>query len=168
MLLALTGTPGTGKSTVARILRKKGYRVIALNRVIRRRKLVSGFDRKRKSWIVDLKKVERYLRNFENKKKSEIVILDSHISHLLSVDFAIVLRCSPAELEKRLKAKRWAKEKIRENVEAEMIDLIAAEAEEKLGKKRVVEINTTGKPPEKIAEEVEKLVKKWREKFERA
>ncbi len=167
MLLALTGTPGTGKSTVARILRKRGYRVIALNRVIRKRKLVSGFDRKRGSWIADFKKIERYLQNLR-KGKGKIVILDSHLSHLLSVDFAIVLRCSPAELEKRLEAKHWPREKIRENVEAEMIDLIAVEAEEKLGGKRVAEIDTTGKPPEKIAEEIEKIVKKWKEKFERA
>ncbi len=157
MLIALTGTPGTGKSSVARILRKKGYRVIALNRVIAKRKLVSGFDRRRKTWIVDLKGVEEYLQNL--RKGKGIVILDSHISHLLSVDFAIVLRCFPEELEKRLKKKRWSREKIRENVEAEMIDLIAVEAEERLGRKKVFEIDTTGKTPEEVAKEVEKIVK---------
>ncbi len=162
MLIALTGVPGTGKSTVAKFIRKKGYKVIALNRVIVRRKLVKGFDKKRKSWVVDSKKVENHLRKLRNKYENKILILDSHISHLLNVDFAIVLRCSPEELEKRLKAKRWTKRKIRENVEAEMIDLIAIEAEERLGRKRVVEIDTTGKPPEKIAEEIEKIVQKWK------
>ncbi len=157
MLIALTGTPGTGKSTVAKILRKKGYRVISLNRVIISRKFVRGFDKKRKSWIVDFKKVQNYLEDME--KKYSLLILDSHISHLLDIDFAIVLRCSPEELERRLKRKRWNREKIRENVEAEMIDLIAIEAEEKLGKGKVYEIDTTKRSPEKVCEEIERILK---------
>lgn len=159
MLIALTGTPGVGKSTVARILRKKGYKVVALNRVIVKRKLVKGFDEKRKSWIVNLKKVERYLKELANKNKNKIIVIDSHISHLLNVDFAIVLRCSPKELEKRLKKKRWPEQKIRENVEAEMIDIIAVETEERLGKENMIEIDTTRKKPEEVAKKVEIILK---------
>lgn len=95
------------------------------------------------------------------RKKHTLLILDSHISHLLNVDFAIVLRCSPEELEKRLKKKRWSKEKIRENIEAEMIDLIAVEAEEKLGKERVYEIDTTKKSPEEAVKKMEKVLEKF-------
>lgn len=159
MIIALTGTPGVGKSTVARILRKKGYKVLALNRVIIKRKLVKSFDKKRKSWVVDLEKIEKYLEKVENKNK--IIILDSHISHLLNVDFTIVLRCSPHELEKRLRKKRWKKEKIQENVEAEIIDLISLEAEQKLGKNKIIEIDTTGKSPEEVSREIEKILKKF-------
>ena len=159
MIIALTGTPGTGKSTVAKLLRKKGYKVISLNRVIVSRKLVTGFDEKRKSWIADFEKIEKYLDRM--RKKHTLLILDSHISHLLNVDFAIVLRCSPEELEKRLKKKRWSKEKIRENIEAEMIDLIAVEAEEKLGKERVYEIDTTKKSPEEAVKKMEKVLEKF-------
>ncbi len=154
MLIALTGTPGTGKSSVARFLRKKGYRVISLNRIIVREKMVKSCDEKRKSWIVDMKRLEKYVENLKKKYPEKTIILDSHISHLLPVDFVIVLHCSPDELEKRLKKKRWRKEKIRENVEAEMIEVIAVEAEEMLGKERVVEIDTTSKTPEEVCKEI--------------
>ena len=30
-VVAITGTPGTGKTTVAEILRKRGYRVFSVN-----------------------------------------------------------------------------------------------------------------------------------------
>jgi len=166
MLVALTGTPGTGKSSVAKILRKKGYKVIALNRVILKRKLIKGFDKKRKSWIVDIKKAERYLKEVEKKNKNKIIVIDSHISHLLNVDFAIILRCSPEELEKRLKKKRWPKQKIIENVEAEIIDVIPVEAEENLGKENIVEIDTTRKKPEEIAKQVEIILKNLDKKKE--
>ncbi len=160
MLIALTGTPGTGKSTVARLLRKKGYKVISLNRIIVRKKMVKGYDEKRKSWIVDMKKLEKYVEILKKKYPEKTIILDSHISHLLPVDFAIVLRCSPDELEKRLKKRHWRKEKIRENVEAEMVEVIAVEAEEMLGKERAVEIDTTSKTPEEVCKEIIEVLSK--------
>jgi adenylate kinase len=161
LIIALTGTPGTGKSSVAKLLRKK-FRVIDLNRLIVRKKFFKAYDKKRKCWVADLKKVEKYLK--ERLKESEDVIIESHLAHLLSprlIDIVIVLRCKPEELEKRLKRKKWNSEKIRENVEAEMIDLIAIEAE-KLHEK-VFEIDTTSSSLKKIAKEIEKIIKREHE-----
>ncbi len=155
MLIALTGTPGTGKTTVAKLLKKMGYRVVHLNIVVKKEKLYKGFDEKRKSYIVDLKKVGKYIKKLKNES---VVILDSHISHLLDVDYVIVLRCDPSVLEKRLKKRRWKKEKIRENVEAELVEVIPFEVEERFGD-RFVEIDTTRKKPETVAKEIKKILK---------
>ncbi len=159
MFVALTGTPGTGKTTVGKCLKKKGFEVVFLNSIVKRNKLYKGFDKKRGSYIVDLKKVERYLKKkYGNTEK--IVILDSHISHLLDsiVDFVIVLRCEPEELEKRLKKRKWKKEKIRENVEAEMVDVIVVEVEDLYGK-NFVEINTSKKDLDEVCKKVERVLK---------
>ena len=48
-------------------------------------------------------------------------------------------------LQKRLEQKGWKKEKIRENVDAESIDVILCEAVEFFNKEDIFEINTTKK-----------------------
>lgn len=152
-MIALTGTPGTGKTNVAKILKDK-FTVIDLNKIIKKEKLYSGYDRKRKTYIADLKKIEKFLR----KINKENLIIDSHLSHLLPknlIDIVIVLRCEPEELKKRLKRKRWNKNKTQENYEAELIGLISFEAKKH---KKVLEIDTTNKKPEKVAKIIERLL----------
>jgi len=162
-IIALTGTPGTGKSGAAEILKKKGFAVIELNSEIKKRKLYSGYDRKRKTYVADMKKVEKFLKKElkSEKYKSKTAIMDSHLSHLLPssiVNTAIVLRCKPAVLEKRLKRKGWNAEKIRENVESEIIGLIEYEARKKHGK--VFVIDSTRLAAEQVARKIKKQMTK--------
>ncbi len=151
MIIALTGTPGCGKTRVAKLLAKTRFVHIDLNKLIAKEKLYSGWDKKRKTWIADIDKVEKFIKA-EIKKYGRSVVIDSHISHLLPasfVDIVVVLRCDPQELEKRLKRKRWNKNKVQENCEAELIGLILFEARKK--HKKVLEIDTTGRTPKQVA-----------------
>ncbi len=154
MIIALSGTPGCGKTSVAKILKKK-FAVIDLNRLVVRKKLYAGYDKKRKTWIADIDKVEKFIKNEIKKYGKKAVLIDSHLSHLLPasiIDIVIVLRCDPKELEKRLKKKKWSNEKIRENVEAEIIGLISWEAKQR--HKNVFEIDTTGRTAEQVAQKL--------------
>lgn len=163
LVIALTGTPGTGKSRTAGLLERHGFAIINLNAEIKKRKLYSCYDRKRKTYVADLKKVGRFLINelkserYDNKS----VMIDSHLSHLLSprlIDAVVVLRCEPAELEKRLKKRKWGAEKIRENVESEIIGLIEYEARKK--HKKVFAIDTTKLNPEQVAGKIMNVLRK--------
>lgn len=161
-IIALTGTPGTGKTAVSRILKKKGFAVIDLNSEIRKRKLYSAYDRKRKTYVADFGKIERFLKKElkQEKYENKTIIIDSHLSHLLPsriVDFVVVLRCESAELERRLSERGWSAEKIRENAEAEIIGLIEYEARKKHGK--VFAVDATRLEPEQAAEKIKKLLK---------
>lgn len=134
VIIALTGTPGTGKTSVGRELARKGWLHLELNKLIGKEKLYSSWDKKRKTWIVDEGKIKKFVENFFNKNKEKNIVIDSHISHILpaKIFFAVfVLRCEPKILAARLKRKKWSKEKIRENVEAEIIGLIEWEARRK-------------------------------------
>jgi adenylate kinase len=56
-------------------------------------------------------------------------------------DLVVVLRCRPSVLEKRLLAREWPLAKVRENVEAEALDVILVEAVE--SSVETVEVDTT-------------------------
>ena len=72
-----------------------------------------------------------------------------HLAHLLPVDRAVVLRCHPRELDRRLRARGDVPEARRANVIAEAIDLVASEARAELGS--VEELDTTDRAPELVA-----------------
>jgi len=55
----------------------------------------------------------------------------------------VILRCFPDELGRRLSSKGWKKGKIRENVEAEILDVILCESLENIGRDDIFEIDTT-------------------------
>jgi adenylate kinase len=134
MKLALTGTPGTAKSTVAGLV-DAGFKVIRVNDLIRDGYSL-GFDEERGCLIADIHRMSKYVESLEGD-----YIVEGHTSHLLPVDVVVVLRASPAALRERLKARGWSPEKVRENVEAEALDVILVEAME--GHKKVYEIDTT-------------------------
>ncbi len=138
MRIAITGTPGTGKTEISKKLAKKtGYKLMELNKIIRKEKLYDSYDRKRKSYVVDTKKLNRYFK----KVKDGDLIIDSHLSHFLrNIDMVIVLRCNPGVLRKRLEKKRWGKAKIEENMEAELISVISWEARQR--HKKVFDVDT--------------------------
>lgn len=148
IFVALTGTPGTGKTSVAKQLRKLGYNVIDLNHIIEKNNYILGKDKERNTIIVDLDRLKKYIKRIKQKTKAELIFLDGHLSHFLSVEVVIVLRCEPDKLKERLKKKRYPKGKIEENAEAEMLDVILIEA---VGlHKKVFEINTTDRDANEV------------------
>ncbi len=140
MVIIITGTPGTGKTTLAKkIAKEKCYTHIDVNKIIDREKLSEGYDKLRKSKIIDTKKLNKSLIKLIKENKN--IVIDSHLSHYLPkkyVDSCIVTKCSLKTLEKRLKKRKYSKSKIRENLDAEIFDTCKVEAEENGHKIKVV------------------------------
>lgn len=158
MLIALTGTPGTGKTSVSNVLRQNGFEVVDLNKIAIEKDFLIGTDEKRNSRIIDVDRLSSYVKKgYEGK---DFVFIDGHVSHLLkSVDRVIILRCHPDVLKKRLIRKRWKKEKIKENVEAEMLDIILCEAIDIHAEKKVFEIDTTGESVDSVASSIKEIIR---------
>jgi adenylate kinase len=156
MLIGLTGTPGTGKTSVSRFLEKKRHwKVIHLNDMIKEEHLYTEIDEKRDAAIADMELIRERLAEIINRKDNEVIILESHLAHYIA-DIIIILRACPPELKMRLKTRGYSEEKIRENIEAEALDVILVEAFEWC--KQVFEIDTTGKSIEETGQDIEKIV----------
>ena len=147
MLVAITGTPGTGKTTASAIVERRGYVVIDLDDLARREGCVVGRDEARGSDEVDIEALRERLR-----VPSKVAFLKAHYSHLMGVNLAVVLRCRPSVLRGRLEARGWPPAKIRENIEAEAIDVITQEAVRHVP--FVFEVDTTARTPEETADAV--------------
>ena len=66
------------------------------------------------------------------------------MAHFLSsLDLIVVLRCHPDKLTERLALRDYSEEKIRENVEAEALNIISDEAFELYKEGKVFELDTT-------------------------
>lgn len=126
-LYAITGTPGTGKTAVSEELRNRGYEVIDMNEHIRKHGLLGALDQKRHTYEVELEALNDSLEEYRH-DESRIVLMDSHLSHLMDCRAIIVLRCNPNVLAERLRARGYDEDKVRENVQSEILDVILCEA----------------------------------------
>jgi len=160
-VICISGSVGTGKTTLAKRLAKKlNYRYVDVNKIIKEQNLRERYDRKRRCYVVDVKKLNKSLiRIINNHKKSiknksiikkdlkkmkEGIIIDSHLSHYLPkkyVDLCIVTKSELKTQEKRLKRRRYNKSKIKENLECEIFDVCLNEAKEL--KHRILVVDAT-------------------------
>jgi len=156
MKVAVTGTPGVGKTAACALVRSLPVRNV--NDLAEELGAVRGYDRRRKSKEVDVRVLARKVAKLDGD-----MIVEGHFSHNLGVDLAIVLRCSPRVLAKRLEAKGWSKAKVQENVEAEAIDVVLIEAVDRV--REVCEVDTTRRTPLGVARAIDSICRGEREKY---
>ena len=143
----MTGTPGTGKTSATARL-ETDLEIVHLNDVIEDRDFVTDRDDARDTLVADLDALREWLGDRED------VLIESHLAHHLPVDRVVVLRCHPAELERRLQDRGEPADTAAENAESEALDVILTEAVLTHGEDSVFEIETTDRPPEAVAREI--------------
>ncbi|ELY42609.1 adenylate kinase family protein [Natronorubrum sulfidifaciens] len=160
MRVAVTGTPGTGKTTATDILAARfaaddslpDLEVIHLNSVLDEEGLYTEVDADRGSKIADLEALAEWLEGRDD------AVIDSHLAHHFDADRVAVLRCAPETLEERLLERGETEAKAAENAESEALDVVLSEAVETHGLESVYEIDTTDRDPEAVADALEAVV----------
>lgn len=161
LTVALTGTPGTGKTTVSRILEKRGYPVLFLTEFVRENNIPSDRDEERDCLVVDMDALEKAVADHISKMpvptddRSSVLVIESHMAHYLT-GTAIVFRTHPDILKTRLGPRGYSDEKIHENVMSEALDVILCESYDWCG--TVLEIDNSNKDPEASADAVEEII----------
>jgi adenylate kinase len=149
MMWGITGTPGTGKSSVADELVARGYAVLHLAETTA--EYIIEEDRERETRIVD---EERWVAEFSPFEG----VVEGHMAHLLPCDRVVVLRCRPDVLARRLNKRHYPAEKIRENLEAEALDVILIESLEEHPPQHILELDTTYRSVSEITDLIEDFI----------
>ena len=88
--VAITGSPGTGKSTLAERLTDLGFQVRTVEAIA----LEAGaLSRQNGQQEIDTSKLGSWTQS-----GTETCVIDGHLSHYCSIDAVIVLRCNPKKL----------------------------------------------------------------------
>lgn len=158
MRLAVTGTPGTGKTAATDRLAARAadadpsIEVVHLNDVIREEELWTDRDADRDTLVADLEAVADWVTDREADGEADVLVVDSHLAHRIDADAVAVLRCHPDELERRLRDRGDSEPKAVENAESEALDVVLSEAVARHGEDAVYEIDTTDVTPDEVAD----------------
>jgi len=115
MRLIITGTPGTGKSTIAKKIAKElNCGLVNELQFAGEKKIV---EKEGKEKVIETKKLERELNKLLAREKN--VIIEGHLlceTKLKNIDLIVLLKTNPKELEERLKKKGYSELKVQENL----------------------------------------------------
>ncbi len=157
-VILLTGVPGVGKTTIAALLseRLKGVHV-NLSELALAEGLLTGYDSIRETSIVDLERTTTRLMEIIQEGRDPLVIEGHFSQDVVSperVSNVFVLRRAPWRLKDELESRGYNPEKVKENVEAELLDVCLVEAIEAYGKEKVCELDTTDVEANEIIETI--------------
>ena len=140
---ALTGTPGTGKTSISKLLNTKIVHLSDYYEASSEGKTNSG------EWLIDLDKMNNLVKEFDE------VFYEGHTSQTLdNLDMVILLRCDPSILKDRLASRNYSEEKINENLEAEALNIIYDEALENVTADKIFQLDTTKQTPQESAKKL--------------
>lgn len=142
--LLLTGTPGCGKSTTCELLQRRlpEYKYYNISDFAKEHDCYDGFDKERKSHIVDEDKLLDELEPLLREGKS---IVDWHVNDVFPerlIDLVVVLRCDNSILYDRLNSRKYDDSKIQENLDAEIMGVVLQDAHESYAAEIVVELQS--------------------------
>jgi len=139
--IIVSGSVASGKTTFSKKFAKKNnYEYVDVSLLIKENKLFDGYDKKRKCYIIDTNKLNRFLTKLiQNSKKT--LVIDSHLSHYLPekyVKTCYIIKTDLKKLKVRLEKRKYSKNKIRENLDAEIFDICYEEAKKAGHKVRII------------------------------
>jgi len=139
--VGITGTPGTGKKTLAPMIASMmGLPCISLYEDA----VASGLIRSNETDAkVDTAALGRYVAKHATKPALVYGHLLPYVLEDELIARVIVLRCEPKTLKTRLNIRGYSRKKIRENLEAELIGVLSSESVRKYGRSKAVELDTT-------------------------
>jgi adenylate kinase len=163
-VILITGTPCTGKTSVANQLKTKLDAIcINLTEFAKRHNLTLGEDKERKTIIIDEARMSQKLAEIIDATSKANIIIDGHYASVVAppdlTTHVFVLRRNPKELKGFMEKSGFEGVKLWENLSAEILDTCLIEALQNQ-KGKICEIDATGKTVEETVSEIVDLLEK--------
>ena len=149
-VIAITGSPGVGKTSVCTNLSDLGFSVTSVLDLAKIYSCLGPLEVKFDSKSVDIDRLVEVadLTGFD--------FIDGHLSYHLDVDGIVILRCSPSVLKERLLQRGYSDQKVIANTEWEYIAGICSEL---IGsQKPILELDTTNSNTEDLVLKIKEFI----------
>jgi adenylate kinase len=162
-VILIGGTPGTGKTKVAKALGARlSVDVIALGDLADSEGCISAEDKARDTGIINEDCLVEAILDVVEEEKGKRLLIEGHYIDLVpngTVQLVFLLRTHPEKLKARLQERKYSEAKVNENVEAEVLGVCQLDALDAFGEKKVFEIDTTDLNSAETASLIEALLK---------
>lgn len=158
-VILVTGTPCVGKTSISRVLASKLNAVyVGLTELATCENLIVIKDKERNSAIVNEKRMEQKICTIIEENSDKDVIIDGHyVVHVVpkkAVSRVFVLRRDPVELQDLMRQRGFSGNKLWENLASEILDVCLVDALNVYEKRKVCELDVSGKTVEKSVDEI--------------
>ncbi|MFA5357987.1 MAG: AAA family ATPase [archaeon] len=156
--LIVTGTPGVGKTTLAKLMAKK-LKMKVFNEKDFALKNGIGYFNEENELEIPLKEFEKKANSFLLKSKG--IILEGHTlcEMKLKVNKVFLITLHPEVLELRLEKRNYPAEKMMDNVFCEGIDYCKKKVHRNYSKNKIIEVPSRHRLSETLADALKKLGK---------
>ncbi|KAL9007257.1 MAG: hypothetical protein Q9188_000060 [Gyalolechia gomerana] len=163
--IIITGTPGVGKTSLCEtLIDTTDLQHLSVNRIAKERDCHEGWDEAMKSWIVD---EDKLLDAIEAEIDKGGCLIDWHACDLFPegwIDLVIVLRSDSTVLYDRLTARNYSGPKLQENMDAEIMEVLLAEARDAFDEEIVIELRSNNSEDmENNVSRIEAWIEQWKQ-----
>jgi adenylate kinase len=152
--LVITGNPGVGKHTCAKLVAEKlnGFEIFDIN------KMAIDNDAVLKDGVnINIKKVKTLIQNTTEANRKGLIFVGHLAPYVLNpakISKAIVLRRSPYELVSVFRKRNYSIEKARENIASEILGILLYDSVISFGKGKIAEVDVTREAPSQTADRI--------------
>jgi len=152
-LKIITGNPGTGKHTVAKIIAKKlNLDMIDINRIV----VDEGiFEKRDETLDVDVNRLKKIITRNASKNSLLIGHLAPYLVSRNNVESAVVLRRNPYKLQSVYKKRKYGSKKVIENLGSEILGITYYDMVKKIGRNKTFQIDTSAKSISMVIKRIE-------------
>ncbi len=162
MRIMVTGSPGVGKTRIAKALGKSLKCRVVNEKEFAVEQAIGKWDSQNEELVVPLGKLQKALNQVLGREKN--LIVEGHLlcETKLKVDAVVVLRLHPELLQARLEGGGYIAEKIQDNVFCEGIDYCKKHILRRYPEKKVLEVECKKTIKETTNHIIRELEKRWK------